>query len=471
VTLEVIGEESMGPLSPAMRRQVAERQSDLHYPVTWSTLDGYFAAVERHGIGPNLASFVGHPTVRAAVLGEDDVQPTPAQLDRMRALVDAAMADGAMGLTTALIYAPATYAKTPELTALAIESARCGGLYSAHMRSEGDHIADAVAETVAIARASGGPAHIYHLKLAGRDNWGKRDAVLAQINAARAGGVRVTADMYTYAAAATGLDAAMPPWVQDGGLEKWIARLKDPATRARVLAEMAQAHPDGWENYILQAGGGSGVRLLAFKNPALKPLTGKTLAEVAAMRGTSVAATAIDLVAEDGSRVGVAYSLMSEDNVRRQLAEPFVAIDSDEGGLAPESAFLKSSPHPRAYGSFARLFAKYVRDEHVMTTQEAVRRVTALPADILFLKDRGRLRAGNFADVVIFDPATIQDHATFEAPHQLATGVTDVLVNGRFAVRDGVATGAPTGRIVRGRGWRGWPDGGCRRTAADWPQA
>lgn len=465
VTLEVMGEMSMAPLNPTMQRQMAERQIDIRYPVTWRTLGEYMTQLERKGIAPNIASFVGAGTVRNNVLGEGNVQPDAAQLDAMRALVRQAMEDGAMGVTTALIYSPETYARTPELIALAQESARCGGLYSAHMRSEGDRIEAAVDETIAIARASGAPAHIYHLKMAGKDNWSKLDKVIGMIGRARAQGVRITADMYTYTAGATGLDAAMPSWVQDGGLEAWIARLRDPAIRARVLAEMRNAHPADWENLFAAAGAENTV-LLQFKNPALKPLIGKSVAQVARERGVSPEDAAIDLVIEDGSRVGIAYTLMSEENVRRQVALPWMSFDSDEAAYAPEGDFLKSGAHPRAYGSFARVFAQYVRKDHALTLAQAVRKLSALPADVLSLPDRGRLKVGAYADIVVFDPETIQDHATFAQPHQLATGVQHVVINGRFALRDGQPTGAATGRFLRGRGAQ--VHGGCKDSAAQW---
>jgi N-acyl-D-amino-acid deacylase len=467
VTLEVMGEFSMGPLNQKMKDLAVEREQDIKFPVTWTTLGEYLDVLEHRGISPNVASFVGAPTVRTYVLGEGDVQPTPQQLEEMRALVHSAMEEGALGVTTMLIYAPATYAKTPELMALAEESARCGGIYTSHMRSEGDRIEAAVQETIDIAKASGAPAEIYHLKLAGRDNWNKLDPVVAMIEGARASGIRITANMYTYTAGATGLNAAMPTWVQSGGLEAWIARMKDPATRAKVIAEMRNPHPGTWEN-LYGAAGADGVLLLAFKNPKLKPLTGKTLAEVAKMRGVSPEDAAIDLVIEDGSRVGVAYFLMSEDNVRRQVALPWVSFGSDEQGDAPEGVFLLSAAHPRAYGNFARVFAQYVRKDHVVSVEEAVRKLTSLPADNLSLKDRGRLKAGDFADVVVFDPNTIQDHATYEKPHQLSTGVSYVIVNGKMAIKDGVPTGAATGRVVRGRAWKGNPEGGCRNSAKDW---
>ena len=467
VTLEVMGEFSMGPLNQRMKDLEVRREQDIKYPVTWTTLGEYLDVLERRGISPNVASFVGAPTVRTYVLGEGDVQPTPRQLEEMRTLVRSAMEEGALGVTTMLIYAPATYAKTPELTALAQESARCGGIYTTHMRSEGDRIEAAVQETIDIAKASGAPAEIYHLKLAGRDNWGKLDHVVAMIEGARASGVRISANMYTYTAGATGLDAAMPTSVQSGGLEAWIGRLKDPAIRAKVIAEMRNPHPGTWEN-LYGAAGADGVLMLAFKNPKLKPLTGKTLAEVAKMRGVSPEDAAIDLVIEDGSRVGVAYFLMSEDNIRRQVALPWVSFGSDEQGDAPEGVFLLSAAHPRAYGNFTRVFAQYVRKDHVISVEEAVRKLTSLPADNLSLKDRGRLKAGAFADVVVFDPATIQDHATYEKPHQLSTGMSYVIVNGKMAIKDGVPTGAATGRVVRGRAWTGNPEGGCRKSAEDW---
>jgi N-acyl-D-amino-acid deacylase len=465
VTLEVLGEDSMGPLSPRMRELGVQRQGDIHYAIDWTTLGEYLDKLERRGIAPNVASYVGAGTVRNYVLGERDVQPTAAQLEQMRGLVRQAMEQGALGVTTALIYSPNEYARTPELIALASESARCGGLYSVHMRSEGDRLLEGLQETIEIARASGGPAEIYHLKAAGKRNWSKLDALIGAVEAARRSGVRITADMYVYTAGATGLDAAMPPWVQDGGLEAWIARLKDPQVRPRVLADMRDPAPQ-WEN-LYGAAGAAGTLLLAFKNPALKPLTGKTLAEVARTRGVSPEDAAIDLVIEDGSRVGVAYFLMSEDNVRREVALPWVSFDSDEEAPAPEGVFLKSSHHPRAYGNFARVLARYVRDEHVITLQEAVRKLAAFPADTLSLTARGRLKAGYFADVVVFDPATIQDHSTYERPQQLATGVDEVWVNGVRALRHGEATGAASGRAVRGRAWSG-AGGGCRARAQDW---
>lgn len=466
VTLEILGEDSMGPLTPTMKQLMVQRESDIHYAVDWTTLGEYLQQLEKRGIAPNVASMVGAGTIRTNLLGEADIQPSEDQLQSMRALVDQAMEEGALGLTTALIYSPNQYAKTPELMALARESARCGGIYIAHMRSEGDRILEAVQETIDIAAQSGGPAEIYHLKVAGRANWRKLGAVVAKIEAARAAGIRITADMYTYTAGATGLDAAMPPWVQDGGLEAWIGRLRDPPTRARVIAEMREPNPT-WENLLLRAGP-SGTLLLGFKNPALRPLIGKTLAQVAAERHLSPEDAAVDLVVENGARVDVAYFLMSEANIRRQIALPWVSFGSDEAAPAPEGVFLNENAHPRAYGNFARLLGKYVRDEHVITLAEAIRRLTSLPAQNLSLTDRGLLTRGYYADVVMFDPAAVQDHATYAKPHQLATGVENVWINGLRALDDSTATGAASGRFVRGRAWKGAAGGGCRGSSHDW---
>ena len=438
VTLEVMGEISMGPLSPSMKVLAAKRQGDIKYPVNWNTLGEYLEMLEKRGISPNIASFVGAGTVRENLLGEADVQPNPAQLAAMQALVKQAMEEGALGVTDALIYAPNTYAKTPELIALAKASAACGGIYTVHMRSEGDRLEQGVQETIDIARASGAPAEIYHFKQAGRGNWAKIGSEIAAIEKARAQGIRITADMYVYTAGATGLDAAMPSWVQDGGLEAWIARLQDPAIRQRVKAEMLNPHPTTWEN--LYAGAGpDGLLLLGFNNPKLKPLAGKTLAQVARERGKSPEDTAMDLVVEDGSRVGVAYFLMNEPNVRKALKLPWMSFGSDAEAPAPEGVFLLTKTHPRAYGNFARVLGHYTRETGDITLPDAIRRLTSLPADNLSLLDRGRLKVGAFADIVVFDPATIADHATYDKPDQLSTGVDDVLVNGRFALQIGRA--------------------------------
>jgi len=467
VTLEVMGEgNSMGPLNPQMKREALQRQGDIKYPVNWTTLDEYLRFLEAKGVSVNVASFIGAETARVHVLGEGNVDPTPAQLLQMRQLVVKAMEDGAMGVGSSLIYASGNFAETDELVALTTEAGRCGGMCISHMRSEGNRLLEAIDELIEISRRSGAPAEIYHLKQSGRDNWGKLDAAIARIEAARAEGLRITADMYNYPAGSTGLDAAMPVWVQAGGYEAWAQRLKDPATRARVLTEMRDTKGN-FENLMLQAGA-EGTLLVGFKNPALKPLTGKTLAQVARDRGVSVQDAAIDLVIEDGSRVQVIYFLMDEANVARQTALPWMSFGSDAEGRAPEGPFLLSSTHPRAYGNFARLLAKYVREEKRLTLSEAVRKLTSLPAHNLGLRDRGMLKVGNYADVVVFDPATIQDHATFEKPQQFATGVSEVVVNGQLALEGGEATTARPGQVVRGRGWTGWKDGGCRVSAKDW---
>ncbi|HEX5379258.1 MAG TPA: D-aminoacylase [Phenylobacterium sp.] len=467
VTLEVMGEgHSMGPLTPGMKAREQARQGDIRYPVDWTTLDEYLRGMEKRGVSLNLASFIGAETARVNVLGEDDVDPTPEQLAAMRELVVRAMEDGAMGVGSSIIYAPGSYAETPELAALATEAGRCGGIYISHMRSEGDRLVEAVDELIEISRISGAPAEIYHLKAAGRSNWNKLDTVIAHIEAARARGQRITADMYTYPAGSTGLDAAMPTWVQAGGVEQWIARLKDPAIRARVIAEMRDDHPN-FENLQRHAGA-QGTLLVGFKNPALKPLTGKTLADVAKARGVSPEDAAIDLVIEDGSRVQVVYFLMSEPNTARETALPWVSFGSDAGALAPEGVFLQSSTHPRAYGNVARLLGKYVREEKTLTLAEAVRKLSAQPAHNLGLHDRGMIRTGAYADLVVFDPATVADHGTFERPQQFATGVSHVVVNGQVALADGEPTAARPGQVVRGRGWKGWPDGGCRASAKAW---
>ncbi|MBI3677421.1 MAG: D-aminoacylase [Proteobacteria bacterium] len=467
VTLEVMGEgESMGPLTPEMKQHMEQRQIDIHYKIDWTTLGDYLSKLEKQGVSMNVASFVGAATARIHELGEKNVAPTPAQLAKMQALVHDAMEEGALGVGSALIYSPANYAKTPELVALTKEAALCGGMYISHMRNEGNHVLDGVDELISISRQSGAPAEIYHMKAAGKPNWNKLPEMIAKIEAARKAGLRITANMYTYTAGATGLDAAMPPWVQDGGLEAWIARLKDPKIRKRVIAEMRNPFTK-WDNLYALAGP-ENTLMLSFKNEALKPLTGKRLSEIAKMWKESPEDTAIDLVIKDGSRVGVAYFLMSEENVARETALPFMSFGSDEAAQAPEGVFLKSAAHPRAYGNVARLLGKYVREEKKLSLQDAVRKLSAQPATNLSLHDRGMLKAGNFADVVIFDPATIQDHATYEKSQVFATGVSEVFVNGQEALRDGEPTGAHSGRFVRGRAWKGWPDGGCRKSAKDW---
>ncbi|HVU30938.1 MAG TPA: D-aminoacylase [Sphingomicrobium sp.] len=461
VTLEVFGEgDSMGPLNPEMKRLDVKRQGDIKYPIRWTTLGQYLEYLEKKGVTPNVASFVGATTVRVHELGEKDVDPTPAQLKRMRALVRQAMKEGALGVGSSLIYSPATYAETPELTALVSEAGKCGGMYISHMRSEGNKLLEAIDELITISRDSGAPAEIYHFKQAGQPNWGKIDQAIEKVEAARKSGQRITADMYTYTAGATGLDATMPPWVQSGGLEAWEKRLQDPEVRARLMKEMRTPSND-WENLLLLSGGPQNVLLVSFKNPKLKPLTGKTLAEVAKMRGKSPEETAMDLVVEDDSRVGTVYFIMSEDNVKRETGLSWMSFGSDEASPAPEGIFLKSRSHPRAYGNVARLLGHYVRDEHTTSLEDAIRRLTSLPASNIGIRQRGSLKQGYYGDIVIFDPATIQDHATFEKPDQLATGVDDVFINGVQVLKDGKHTGAKPGRFVRGPGWTGWPGGGA----------
>jgi len=452
VTLEVFGEMSFGPLNERMKQEGRELQGDIRYDIAWDTLDEYLRHLEKRGIAPNVASFVGAATVRDYVIGKADRAPTPAELEQMKALVDRAMREGALGVTTALIYTPDTFASTEELIALSKVAAMYGGIYTAHMRSEGDRFLEAIDETLRIAREAKIPVEIYHLKAAGESNWPKMQQAIAKIEAARKEGLQVTADMYNYTAGATGFDAAMPPWVQEGGVKAWIERLKDPAIRARVVDEMR--HPAKWESLYFAAGSPERVLLLGFKTDALKPLTGKTLAEVARQRGTSPEDTIVDLVIADGTRVEVAYFLMSEENVRRQIALPWMSFGSDAGSSAPEGVFLKSNPHPRAYGNFARLLGHYVRDEKVIPLTEAIRRLTLLPATNLRIERRGALRPGYFADLAIFDPLTVADQATFENPRQYATGMKFVLVNGVTVLRDGEHTGALPGRIVRGPGVR-----------------
>ena len=454
VTLEILGEgESMGPLSPAMKKEMAAQQGDIRYEVQWTTLGEYLDYLVKRGISPNVGSFVGATTVRVHEIGYQDRPPTPAELERMRRLVGQAMEEGALGVASSLIYAPAFYAKTEELVALAQVAAQHHGLYISHLRSEGNRLLEAVDELIAIARQAGIPAEIYHLKAAGRSSWPKLDGAIRKIEEARKAGLAITADMYTYTAGATGLDAAMPPWVQEGGYQAWAERLRNPAIRERVRREMSTP-TDEWENFFLAAGSPENILLAGFKNPSLKQWTGKTLAEVARIRGKSSEETAMDLVMEDGSRVATVYFLMSEENVRKQIKLPWVSFNSDSASLAPEGPFLKSNPHPRAYGNFARLLGKYVRDEKLIPLEEAIRRLTSLPAANLKIERRGLLKPGYLADVVVFDPGRIQDHATYQRPHQYATGVRDVFVNGQPVLQQGEHTGAKPGRVVRGPGWR-----------------
>ena len=460
VTLEVFGEgASMGPWNEEMKTLDRQRQQDIKYDIPWTTLGQYLEHLEKSGVTPNVASFVGATTVRIHELGEGDVDPTPEQLQRMRALVHQAMQEGAVGVGSSLIYAPANFAETPELIAITEEAAKCGGMYISHMRDEGPKLLEAIDELVEISRKSGAPAEIYHFKQSGRANWGKIDAAIAKVEAARASGQRITADMYTYPASSTGFDAAFPLWVQAGGLEKWIERLKDPQQRAKALAWMRG--PDATENTKLVVDEPEKVILVGFKTEALKPLTGKTLGEVARQRGKSPEETAADLIVADGTRIQVVYFGMSEDNVRRAVGLPWMSFGSDAASMAPEGVFLKSSTHPRAYGNFARVLGKYAREEKAVALPDAIRRLTSLPATNLGLKDRGSLKSGYAADIVVFDPARVGDVATFAKPQQLSTGVRDVFVNGVQVLKDGAHTGAKPGRVVRGPGWTGWPGGGA----------
>jgi N-acyl-D-amino-acid deacylase len=452
VTLEVFGEGmSMGPINERMRKEMLERQGDISYDVPWTTLGEYLEYLEKRGVSCNVASFLGATSVRIHVLGYEDRPPSPRELDEMRKLVREAMEEGALGIGSSLIYAPAFYADTAELVEMCKVAAEYGGMYISHMRSEGNKLTEAVEELVQIAREAGLPAEIYHLKAAGKENWHKHQRVVELVEAARASGLRITADMYLYTAGSTGLNGAMPPWVQEGGLDRWIERMRDPATRQRVVLEM-RTPTDSWENLLLAAGSPENVLLVGFRNQGLKHLTGKTLAEVAARRKSSPEETAMDLVIEDNSRVDTVYFMMDEENVKKNIALPWVSFGSDAGSPAAEGAFLLSQPHPRTYGNFARLLGKYVREEKVIPLQDAIRKLTALPAENLRLADRGLLRAGYLADVVVFDPATIQDHATYAQPHQYATGMKHVFVNGTQVLADGEHTGAKPGRAVWGRG-------------------
>ena len=452
VTSEIFGEgESMGPWTEEMKKRRKEQQGDIQYDIAWTTLAEYLAYLEKKGVSPNVASFVGAATIREHVVGLKDERATPEQLETMRDLVRREMEAGALGIGSSLIYAPAVYADTQELVELAKVAARYKGRYITHIRSEGGRLLEAVDEVLLIAREAGLPAEIYHLKAAGEENWPKLDAVIAKVEAARAEGLPITADMYTYTAAATGFDACLPPWAREGDQEALYRRLRDPKSRAMIYKEMASA-AEGWENICNLAGSPASMLLLEFKNPALKPLQGKRLAEVAWERKTDWPEVVMDLILEDRTRVGVAFFLMSEDNVRRQIQLPWVSFGSDAASMSPEGVFLKSSAHPRAYGNFARLLGHYVREEKLISLEEAVRRLTGLPATNLGLDRRGFLKEGQFADVAVFDPATIVDRATFDKPHQYAEGVSHVLVNGVPVLKDGRHTGALPGRALKGPG-------------------
>ena len=450
VTLEVFGEGwSLGPVNDTMRREQIEQQGDIKYDIAWTTLAEALDTIAARGISPNIASFVGAASVRIHELAHEDRRPTPGELGRMRALVESAMREGALGLGSALIYSPATYADTDELVALAEVAGRHGGMYISHMRSEGNRLVEAVGEVIEIARRAKLPAEIYHLKQAGRSNWTKLDTVIDRVERARTEGLAITADMCPYEAGATGLSSCFPPWAHEGGLRATLARLRDPAQRARIRNEMSRPGTD-WENLYEAAGTPEGIVLVAFKNERLKPLTGQTLGQVAAGRGADPRDVAMDLVLEDESRVGMVIFMASPENLRREVALPWMTFGSDAGSIAPEGVFLLSQPHPRTYGTFARVLGRFVRDEKAAPLEDVIRRMTGFPAANLKLDGRGLLRAGHFADVTVFDPATIRDHATYAEPHRYATGVAHVLVNGTAVLRDGEHTGARPGRVVFG---------------------
>jgi N-acyl-D-amino-acid deacylase len=455
VTLEVMGEgTSMGPLNAKMKERMQRGQEDIKYEVNWNTLGGFLDQLEKKGISCNIASFVGAAQVREYVIGEDDRAPTAAELDSMKFLVDQAMQEGAMGISTSLIYPPGFFAKTDELIALSREASKYHGMYISHMRSEGNQLLESLDELIRIAKEADIPAEIYHLKAAGKDNWNKMDSVIKKIEEARAQGLKITANMYTYTAGATGLTAALPPSLQDGGFGKLWERLHHPDIRAQMVKAM-KSSPKTWENLYYAAGSPDKVLLLGFKQDSLKKFTGKTLAEVARIRGTSPEETALDLIVQDSARIEVAFFMMSEENVKKQIALPWVSFCSDIGSYTNEGVFLKSSTHPRAYGTFIRVIGKYSRDEKALPLQQAVYQLTKLPASNMKIKRRGELRAGNYADIVVFDPAKVTDHATYDKPQQYATGISDVFVNGVQVIKDGDHTGAKPGRVVHGPGWTG----------------
>ena len=452
VTTEIMGEGfSMGPVNDRVREAMLRMQTDVKFDIKWTTLAEYLQYLEKGGVSCNVASFIGAATIRAYVIGFEDKQPTPEQLDQMRELVRKEMEAGALGIGTALIYPPATYAKTEELIELCKVAAKYQGKYISHMRSEGSRLLEALDELIRISREAKIPAEVYHIKVSGQQNWPKIDDLLSRIEAAQKEGLKITADMYTYTAGGTGLDASLPPWTEDGGYPALFKRLRDPATREKIKAEV-QKPMGAWENLYLDAGGPEHILLVEFKSEKLKPLTGKTLAEVARMRGKDPIDTAMDLIAEDESRVGTLYFIISEDNVKKEVGKPWISFGSDEASQEPEGVFLKSNPHPRAYGNFARVLGKYVRDEKVIPIKEAIRRLSGLPATNLGLDHRGFLKEGMFADVVVFDAATIADRATYEKPHQYAVGVKHVFVNGVQVVKDGEHTGAKPGRALWGPG-------------------
>jgi N-acyl-D-amino-acid deacylase len=447
VTLEVLGEgDSWGPWSESMKREMKASQGDIKYDIEWTTLGEYLEYLEKRGVSTNIASFVGTSTLRIHVVGYDDRPPSTAEMDSMKLLVRQAMEEGAIGVSSALEYIPASFASTEELAELCRVAEEYDGMYISHIRNEDETFLESIDDFLKIPAATGIRAEIYHLKQVGRTNWHKLDGAIAKIDSARAAGLQITADMYNYPASSTGLGILMPEWVQEGGFEKWVTRLKDPAVRKVVGDEIIKT-------ILRKQGTPEKVLVIGFNTDSLKYLQGKTLAEIAAMRGKSPQETVMDLVIDDNSNVSAVFFSMSEDNLRKQIAQPWTMFGSDGKSMAPEGVFLKSATHPRAYGNFARLLGKYVRDEQVITLEDAVRRLTSLPASTMKIARRGALKEGYYADVVVFDPAKIQDHSTFENPHQLSTGMSHVFVNGVQVLRDGEHTGATPGRVVRGPGY------------------
>src|SRR5438552_9092704 len=454
VTLEVMGEgESMGPLNPKMKDLLKKGQTNIKYNVEWNTLGEYLNWLEKKGISCNVASFVGATTVRVYVIGEDDRDPTLAQMDSMKLLVRQAMEEGAMGVGSSLIYPPAFFAKTNELVELSKEASKYGGMYISHIRNEGNKLFEALRELITIAKDANIPAEIYHLKAAGKDNWWKIDSLIKIVDSARNQGLKITADMYTYHASATGLTASFPPSLQDGGFDSLWYRLQRPDVRAE-MKKLMNTNAQDWENTYYGAGGAKGVLLLSFKRDSLRKYIGKTLEEVAKIRGASAEETAMNLIIEDSTRVGESYFSMDSNNIKKEVALPWVSFCSDAESESPEGVFLKTNPHPRAYGSFIRVLGKFSRDEKIISLQEAVRKLSKLPATNLKLQKRGELKVGNYADIVVFDPARVKDNATFAKPHQYAEGIIHVFVNGVQVLKNGDHTGAKPGRFVRGPGYK-----------------
>ena len=451
VTLEVFGEGwSMGPLNEKMKEE--EQKEAEGFQIDWNTLGQYLESLEKRGVSTNVASFLGATTLRIHEIGFEDREPTDQEMNNMRKLVREAMEEGAMGIGSSLIYAPAFYSSTEELIELCKVASEYGGMYISHMRSESNQFLEALDELIEISEKANIPAEVYHLKAGGIPNHYKMDLAISKINKARDRGLEITTDMYNYIAGATGLDAHMPPWVQEGGYKKWVERLKDPLIRARVKKEMIK-DTDDWENLGYLAGP-AGVLFSDFKNPELRKYVGMTLKEVSEKLNKHYADVAMDFVIQDGSRVGVVYFLMSEENIKKQIQLPYMSFGSDAGSIAPEGDFLNSNPHPRAYGNFARLLGKYVREEKVISLENAIYKLSGLSASKLKLKERGYLKEGYYADIVIFDPNTISDHATFAKPHQLATGMEHVFVNGVQVLKLGEHTGMTPGRFVRGPGYK-----------------